>query len=314
MKLSVLILFLLFSLKAIYAQTGVKIYYLAATGEQVSSADRADLMIKVTPPGRGAAKLYFVNGYDAAGRFKFSATSLNNTLPLLWQGTYTDFFAPGRKKELRRFENGVQTGDDISFYPNGNFYCLKTVINEANSKNTMLYEDCRDSTGKILAAGGNGDWAIYNDTFDYVISQGKISNGHIVGNWATQSSHNPYVKRGQEAISSAQGGKDSIFKSAEVQPEFPGGANAFHSFIYMHLQYPNEARQNGAQGTVVVSFVVEKDGSITDVAVARGIGSGCDEEAVRVVKLSPKWTPGIQNKHPVRTVCTVPVSFSAPEN
>jgi TonB family protein len=311
MKLSVLILFLLFSLKAIYAQTGVKIYYLAATGEQVSSADRADLMIKVTPPGRGAAKLYFVNGYDAAGRFKFSATSLNNTLPLLWQGTYTDFFAPGRKKELRRFENGVQTGDDISFYPNGNFYCLKTIINEASGKNTLLYQDCRDSLGKILAANGNGDWIIFNDTFDEVISSGKVSNGHMMGSLAVQSAHRSYVKDYRDPAAPTAT-KDTIFNSVDIQPEFPGGKNAFHSFIYMHLKYPNDARQNGTQGTVVVSFVVEKDGSLTDVAIARGIGSGCDEEAARIIKLSPKWIPGVQNKHVVRTAYTVPISFSAP--
>ncbi|MNY27809.1 transport protein TonB [compost metagenome] len=80
-------------------------------------------------------------------------------------------------------------------------------------------------------------------------------------------------------------------------------------FIGKTLRYPPMARENGVQGRVTVSFVVEKDGSITDVQVLRGIGSGCDEEAVRVVKAMPKWKAGKQNGKAVRVHFNLPIMF-----
>ena len=102
---------------------------------------------------------------------------------------------------------------------------------------------------------------------------------------------------------------NEIFTNVEVLPGFPGGLEAFGKFLGKNLRYPPIARENGIQGRVFCSFVVERDGSLTDIKVARGIGGGADEEAVRVLKSSPKWTPGIQNGRPVRVSYTVPIFF-----
>lgn len=80
-------------------------------------------------------------------------------------------------------------------------------------------------------------------------------------------------------------------------------------FIYDNIQYPGIARENGVEGTVVVQFVVEKDGSITDVKVIRDIGAGCGAEAMRVVNKMPKWNPGKQRGRPVRVQFNLPVKF-----
>lgn len=96
----------------------------------------------------------------------------------------------------------------------------------------------------------------------------------------------------------------------EKYPEFPGGMEAWAKFIQKNLRYPYLAQENGIQGKVYLSFVIEKDGSITDVKVVKGIGGGCDEEAVRVIKKSPKWSAGIQNDSKVRVRYNMPINYT----
>ena len=102
---------------------------------------------------------------------------------------------------------------------------------------------------------------------------------------------------------------DKVLEKAEVMPEFPGGEQAMMKFVAENVQYPQEARDKEISGRVLVSFVVEKDGSIGDVKVVKGIGGGCDEEAVRVVNTMPKWKPGMDKGKPVRVSYMMPFSF-----
>ena len=86
--------------------------------------------------------------------------------------------------------------------------------------------------------------------------------------------------------------EEEIFTIVEQMPEFPGGTEKLFKYLGKNIEYPPMAKDAGIKGKVYVTFVVDKDGSITDVKVLRGIGGGCDEEAVRVVKSMPKWKPG----------------------
>ncbi|MEZ5083831.1 MAG: TonB family protein [Bacteroidales bacterium] len=99
--------------------------------------------------------------------------------------------------------------------------------------------------------------------------------------------------------------------SADIErmPEFPGGDEARLRFLRDSLEYPIDARLKGIQGRVYVTFVVEKDGSISEVKILKGIGYGCDEEAIRVVKSMPNWIPGIQEGKPVRVQFNMPLLF-----
>jgi len=101
-----------------------------------------------------------------------------------------------------------------------------------------------------------------------------------------------------------------IIYIAEVMPSFPGGYAAMMSFLQKNISYPLLAREASITGTVYVEFIVEKDGSITNIVPLRDIGGGCDEEAIRVVNMMPKWSCGIQNGRPVRVKFTLPVKFS----
>lgn len=98
----------------------------------------------------------------------------------------------------------------------------------------------------------------------------------------------------------------------ESYPEFPGGQAAFVKYLSRNLRYPESAIDRSVQGKVLISFIIEKDGQLSNIRILRGIGAGCDEEAIRVLQRSPKWKPGMQNKQNVRVAYTLPISFSLP--
>jgi protein TonB len=103
--------------------------------------------------------------------------------------------------------------------------------------------------------------------------------------------------------------EQEIFKIVEEMPAFPGGEAKLMEYVAKNVKYPQIARETGVQGRVYVNFVVEPDGSVSNVSVLRGIGGGCDEEAIRVVKSMPKWKPGKQRGKAVRVSYMLPVNF-----
>lgn len=102
---------------------------------------------------------------------------------------------------------------------------------------------------------------------------------------------------------------NQIFTIVEQYPEFPGGVGELNKYLSKNIKYPDAAISRGVEGTVYVSFVVAADGAISDVGILKGIGSGCDEEAVRVVKKMPPWKPGKQSGRAVAVKYQVPVRF-----
>ena len=102
---------------------------------------------------------------------------------------------------------------------------------------------------------------------------------------------------------------DKPFIIVEKMPEPVGGFKEFYKYLANHINYPEPARRAGVQGIVYVQFVVEKDGSLSHIEVLKGIGMGCDEEAVRVLKKAPKWNPGKQRGKPVRVKHVARINF-----
>jgi protein TonB len=100
------------------------------------------------------------------------------------------------------------------------------------------------------------------------------------------------------------------FEEVAQLPEFKGGMKAWVEFLQRNLRYPVQAEEATVQGRVLVSFVIDKDGVLTDVKVIKGVGSGCDEEAMRVIKKSPGWKAGMQNGQAVRVRYIIPISFT----
>jgi TonB family protein len=92
-------------------------------------------------------------------------------------------------------------------------------------------------------------------------------------------------------------------------PEFPGGTKSLMKFLNENLAYPEEARKNGIEGKVVSQFMVNEDGSLTDLKIVKGLGYGCDTEVLRLINLMPPWNPALQHGKTVKVIYTLPVVF-----
>lgn len=102
---------------------------------------------------------------------------------------------------------------------------------------------------------------------------------------------------------------DPALVTADVMPAFPGGPTAYRNFLLQNAKYPDEAKRQGLSGAVYVSFVVDEKGRIQDAQVLKGCGASLDQEALRLIRIMPWWTPGLLNNEPVRVACTLRISF-----
>ena len=109
-------------------------------------------------------------------------------------------------------------------------------------------------------------------------------------------------------------GANEVYEELDEDPQYPGGLEALYQFLAENIQYPSKAKENNIMGQVIVTFVVEKDGSISNIKVLRDIGGGCGAEVVRVVGMMPRWIPGKLMGKPVRTQFNLPVQFNLNES
>ncbi|WP_428329583.1 TonB family protein [Mucilaginibacter sp.] len=297
------------------AQSGGLIYYLNNSGKLVSK-DSADYSVAVFPPDSSVDKnLFVVYEYYQNGKPKLITGSKTNGANLRYQGHYIAYFPNGHKKAMGSFDNGKQVGHETRYFPNNKFNLSKDYLPDGK----IRYGDCRDSTGKVLVENGSGNWLELDDDLTNIQAEGKLTAGKQEGLWHikkndTTNIENEY-KNGELKISEYKyKSGNSFFALVDVLPEFPGGLKGFSAFLARSIRYPAVAREYGTQGRVIISFYCESNGTITHVSVARGIGDGCDEEAQRVVKLSPEWKPGYVHGKPVRVAFSVPIAFSLTDN
>ena len=109
-------------------------------------------------------------------------------------------------------------------------------------------------------------------------------------------------------------GDEPVFVIVEEQAEFPGGLDSMYAYIQKNLVYPEKAKAEGIEGRVFVQFVIEKDGSISNILIKRAIGGGCEEAVVEMIKNMPKWKPGKQRGKPVRFQFVLPIKFELPKD
>ena len=150
---------------------------------------------------------------------------------------------------------------------------------------------------------------------DEMKSQDEIMNSKVAVGFATVigNDENGEVLKAKEALVTEpvkpKEEENKVFDVVEQMPSFPGGMAALMAYLQKSIKYPPVAEENGIQGRVVCTFVVERDGSVTDVKVAKSVDPSLDKEAVRVVSAMPKWIPGKQNGQSVRVKYTLPVTF-----
>jgi TonB family protein len=294
------------------------VYYIQSSGKTVSTKDSADFFVLILPPDTTVDKnLFIVKYYYRSGKVAMVSNSTTNTLNnLKFEGRSVSFSPNGRMIQISNYSNGQLSGDVMNYYPNGKLYTVKNYVPD---KKPFL-KQCNDSTGVVLAENGNGKWIEFDGkNFKMPFVEGDVVNGMEQGEWhgrrndsvtIAKEYKNGFIVSSKTFDKSGKEIDEKIFTSINKVPEFPGGLKQFAIFLGSMIHYPYVAWQNGVQGRVIITFVVEKDGSLSDIKVVRGIGNGCDEEAIRVMRLSPRWSPGSQNGRLVRCAYTVPIAFT----
>jgi periplasmic protein TonB len=155
-----------------------------------------------------------------------------------------------------------------------------------------------DSTGKIINGRHDGDWYFYNDSGKVIYRKsyeaGKLANTR------------DYLK---EQANKVPGDTATTFTIVEIESEFKGGINQWIKYMQKNLVYPERAIQLKKQGSVMVQFIVDKDGSVSDVEVFKSVEFSLDREALRMIRQSPKWQPALQNGKPVKSYKRQPIGF-----
>lgn len=303
-----------FCSEAFAQKRDTSVYYLKNSGKEVSSKDSADFFLVILPPDTDVDKnLFIVKEFYPSGKLRLLSCSKSSNLKKIeFQGPCVSFYSNGHKMLISNYEKGRVIGDEIEYYPNGKLYNIKSYTEDGKE----FLKQCNDSTGNVLSENGNGKWInFYNESFK-AFSEGHVNNGVEEGEWRgkwNDSINSILVYKTGKLISAKDfdmSGKDITKNTIQGEPEFPGGSDNMFKFINTNMKYPKTARKNGTQGEVIIGFVVEADGTLTNFKVIKGIGDGCDEEALRIMKIVPRWKNGVRNGKPAPINYSVPISFS----
>lgn len=300
------------SVKTFFVQSKGNDFANVDQSKRVSVIDSADY-IRTVSEEKNNENLYDVTEYYLDKSIRKVGNSLTSGFSPQYNGNVISYYKNGNKAAEELFVKGTHMGLSTYYFANKQ---LKKRINYSLDKKKRVEQvlELNDSLGNhFLDEAGTGSFKTAED--DKLV-EGTYTNGLKDKIWKTTfiKSNIMYYdeyKEGEyiKGKTIDEKGKTLTYDKLESLPTFKGGIQAFGSFLGSKLRYPSDARKNNIQGRVFVSFVVDKDGSITDAKVIRGIGSGCDEEALRVINESPKWNPGTQRGKEVRVSYTVPIFF-----
>ncbi|CAM4310505.1 TonB family C-terminal domain-containing protein [Pedobacter westerhofensis] len=315
-KSNFLLLFLLCIYTGIFAQKQ-NVYFIKDDGQYVETRDSADFIRIVQEPDKGSA-LYIVKEFYLDGKVRSLGLSLKIE-PLLYEGIYRAVYKNGNKKQVANYVKGKLSGPVYNYYPNGKLYTRYLYENAVPGSIFTSYKitDVNDSTGNVLVKEGNGECVFYDNDFKYIAGRGKIKNGEYDGVWTgeDQSQHITYKETYEQGKMIAGESTDQqnvtvTYTKSAVQPEYKGGVNNFYRYLGQSIRYPPNCQRMGIQGVVMVTFAVDKDGSLHDIRVSNYANEELAAEAVRVIRQSPSWMPGMMRGRKVRVRYNVPVSFA----
>ncbi|WP_316814716.1 TonB family protein [Pedobacter nyackensis] len=292
------------------------LYFLKNTGEYVKQRDSADYLRIVKEPEQGS-ELYPVNEHFLDGSKKSMGYS-SKIDPPMYEGQYICFYANGKKKMIANYKKGKLIDTAHNYYPNGNLYTTVSYDETVDGKQKAAYiKSVKDSTGKDLVIDGNGDCAFYDAQFKRITERGRIKNGVYDGEWVgegtkTDCKYKEIYADGKliSGESTDNDGTVYSYTNTFVLPQFKKGMNAFYTYLKKTVRYPEQCYKNGIQGKVLLKFTVTKEGVIEDIKVLNDVHPALASEAVRVLKASPPWDPGIERGKPVNVSHNVPVSFT----
>lgn len=312
-NLTLLILSLLcFKVAEAQKTTDTVLCYMKNSGKLTANKDSADYFMFIMPMD-STTKLSAVNEYYPNGKPKLFGNSINRKYnQLSFDGSCITYYANGHKKSIMNYNKGYIWGEIILYYPNGNLY----TITKFNGKGQDSLVECRDSSGRVLAENGNGKWLKFYSDFSSEFEEGPIKDSLKEGEWHEMTSgHENYVVIYHKGIvvSTTDPNRiigEPVFAAVEHEPEYPdGGAAGFNMFLAHSIKIPGNLMGN-ASGKVVVTFVVEKDGTLTNLRTIRSPNVEMSKAMEQAILMSPPWTPGMQNGEPVRVQFTVSFNFT----
>lgn len=312
LKSLILLIFGLFYIRQSIAQAKQDVYFLKNSGAKVDKLEDADYIRVISEPDSGAI-FYNFNEYYKDKTPKTVGKVLDARL-LLFEGQCRMYYPTGKRKEIANYKSGVKDGDSYEYYKNGKLYLHKTYA----AGKELLVLDCVDSTGKVLLANGNGTHIIYNNDFKDIIEQGERKDGLKNGQWngefkipGTKLTFNEeWVANKLVAGKSVdENGTTYTYTESRVFPSFKGGLPAFGHFLGDVVRYPAWAKRNRIEGRVVIGFVVQPDGSLGEFKIKESPNDQMSDEAIRVLKISPKWQPGVFYGKVIPVSYTVPIAF-----
>lgn len=302
-RYTLILLFFVIAFQSAQAQTDTLLYYLKNTGDIVEDKADADYFILITKPDSSSTTgLFPVYGFYANGKRKFAATSKVFSRQFILEGPIMQFFPNGRRKSIVSYSDGNPMGNDTQYYPNGKIY----AIVQYNKDYTHQLIECRDSTGTMLAQNGEGKWLKYDEDFKQIIKEGPVKKGLENGDWheivGDSIERNCYYKNG--LIQSGVSIKNNIayrFEKTLTRP-FTKDINAFKKALapYYSALGKEKMRNNDTQGQAHLIFVVEVDGSITELKPAQEVSAELNEILISIATKLPKWQPGLEYGIPVR--------------
>lgn len=226
----------------------------------------------------------FVRLYNVKNDLLVAEGGCASTKPgLVWQGKHVTFHKNGKVESEGQYTNGNKIGTWLYYHDNGVRSGEDTFDGDEHR-----YIQRWDENGNTLLNEGTG---VYPVKFDGTISYREVLHHKLRSSFSINDTG------------------DTTYTVVEKTAEYPGGMEGFYQYIGRTMKYPVEAKRNGIQGRVFVQFVIQKDGTVSEVKTIKGIGGGCDEEAANVTKASVKWKPGTLGDRPVRQVMVLPMVF-----
>jgi len=284
----------------------------------VQQRDSADYIRVVSEPDSGS-KLYNVFEFYPNGKSKLAAKS-STIDPPKYEGDCITYYPNGKKLRIAKYRSGKVIGNSYEYYPNGKLYRIIKWLDVAepnpyDSNTSMIAE--HDSLGTALVTDSNGYYKGYDNKFKYIVEEGNIKNGKRDGQWkgVDEDVHIRFAENydnGKLLLGMSVGeSNDTVsYKLRQVQPQYKGGINAFSGFLANNIQYPDYERAHNVQGTVILTFIVEKNGKVSNIKVLEHVSNNIDKEAIRVLKSSPDWISGTAYGRPARVLFTQPINFS----
>lgn len=306
----IIFFFLLFS-KMVFGQEMPAIKYLDSLGKPATK--EAFFKYQVFKKENSEQEKYTLQTFDKENHL-IQSYSYSDAEAQKLNGESITYYKNGKKKSLITYNNGKPIGDFFVWYENGNpkeesFYL---DVDWGSAKQQKMI-NCWNEKGEKTVTNGNG---FVETKDDYYAEKGFYKDGFKDGKWTGNSLKNTFnyeeiYANGElvSGVSTESDGTKNEYSSLEVKPEPKKGIQHFYDFISKKFSTPDLAYKNKIKGKIILAFVVDKNGEITEVRVVKGLGYGLDEEAIRVLSSYDKWKPALQKGRRVRCSYTIPINL-----